>query len=194
MKKFVGDISKQDAELLVRYAMSSSRILEFGVGGSTQVIAQSIPPSTTFISIDTSGEWIERTRENLRRLGVEGRCKMLLYKDWPATSGPFDFIFDDGEGSYRREFAMKTFPLLSVGGVMLFHDTRRLDYFQNVLAVMEAFFEEIEHVHLNERSSGVSSNITVIRKKKKESYVNWNIGKDAWQQGHGPVPENFWRS
>lgn len=192
MKKFIGDLSKEDAALLEQYASKSQSILEFGVGGSTQVIAQSIPSGASFISLDTHDGWIETTQKNLQRLGVESRCQILRYENWP--SGQFDFIFNDGQESFRREFGLRSFPMLKVGGVILFHDTRRLSYLQNVLALVEQFFEEIEHVHLNERVAGVSSNITVVRKKAKEPYVSWNAveGKVAWQVGYGPVPESFW--
>jgi predicted O-methyltransferase YrrM len=190
VKKFIGDLSKQDAALLESYAENSRSVLEFGVGGSTQIIAQSILPGTGFISLDTDDRWIEKTRVNLRRLGVEDRCRMLRYGDFPVT-GEFDLIFNDGCESLRREFALKSFPLLAVGGALLFHDTRRLPYVQNVMAVVETFFEEIEHVYLNI----ASSNITVVRKKAKQPYVSWNAveQKLSWQVGYGEVPEEFWK-
>lgn len=194
MKKYIGDISKYDAELLEHYASHSRSVLEFGVGGSTQVIAQSIPNGASFISLDTKEEWIGKTRSHLIRLGVESRCQMMVYKSWQIESGRFDLIFNDGEESVRREFALRSFPLLEVGGALLFHDTRRLADIKNVVAVVEHFFEEIEHVHLNERVAGISSNITVIRKKHREPYVNWNAieGKLSWAVGYGEVPEAFW--
>lgn len=194
MKKYVGDISRQDAELLEEYAGRSRSVLEFGVGGSTQVIAQSIPDGASFISLDTNEEWISVTRKNLERLGVENRCRMVAYKKWSNDQNRYDLIFDDGEGSLRRDFALRSFPMLTVGGSMLFHDTRRLSDVRNVLAVIEIFFEEIEHVHMNERVGGISSNITVIRKKVKEPYVDWNTveGRLSWQLGYGVVPEDFW--
>lgn len=194
MKKFIGDLSKEDAALLENYAAKSHSVLEFGVGGSTQIIAQSIPDGASFISLDTSDEWIAKTEANLRRLGTKNRCQITRYENWP--SGIFDMIFDDGEPSLRREFALRSFPMLKVGGVILFHDTRTLSCIQNALAIVETFFEEVEQVSLNERIAGVSSNITVIRKKAKEPYVNWNDaeGRPQWQIGYGDVPEDFWTS
>jgi hypothetical protein len=59
MKKFVGDLSLQDAELLERYVTRAKAVLEFGVGGSTQIIAQSIPEGAKFASIDTDPSWID---------------------------------------------------------------------------------------------------------------------------------------
>ena len=40
---FVGDLSIQDAKVLLDYASKAQRILEFGVGGSTQIFAQCNP-------------------------------------------------------------------------------------------------------------------------------------------------------
>ena len=37
--RYIGDISREDAELLARTAAGARRILEFGAGASTQVLA-----------------------------------------------------------------------------------------------------------------------------------------------------------
>jgi predicted O-methyltransferase YrrM len=194
MQKYVGDLSKQDAALLERYASNARTVLEFGVGGSTQVIAQSIPIEASFTSLDTSPAWIETTRLNLRRLGVEGRCRLIRYEDWAPGESRFDVVFDDGAGPLRRDFALRSFPLLEVGGVLLFHDTRRASDVCNVLAVVEHYFEEVACVRLNERVDGASSNITVVEKKAREPYVNWNVaeGRPPWAYGQAAVPEDFW--
>jgi len=194
--KYIGDLSQQDAALLGRYASTAQAALEFGVGGSTQIIAQAIPAGASFRSLDTDPGWIDATQEKLHRLGVGDRCQIAGYDEWVPDGARFDFIFDDGVDHLRRSFAFRTFPLLTVGGVLLFHDTRRLRDVQNVLALVEAFFDEIEYVSLNEHVEGVASNITVVRKKAKEPYVNWNFseGKPLWAYGQGTVPEDFWRS
>ncbi len=193
MKKFIGDLSKEDAALLEGYASKARSVLEFGVGGSTQIIAQSIPEWASFLSLDTEREWREKTRLILRRLGVENRCVMIGYEDWPLDRR-YDLIFNDGKDALRKEFGLRSFPLLSIGGSLLFHDTRRAGDIQNVMAVVEKYFEEIESVSLNERVGRLSSNITVIRKKDMEPYTNWNAteGKQSWEVGYGPVPEEFW--
>ena len=192
--KYVGDLSRQDAALLERYARGARSVLEFGAGGSTQIIAQALPEGASFLSLDTEPRWIATTRENLRRLGVEDRCQLHRYDDWTPDATQFDLIFDDGVGRLRLDFALRSFPLLAIGGALLFHDTRRQRDIRNVLALVDIFFEEIEHVHLNERAEGASSNITVVRKKSRESYVNWNVaeGRPSWAFGLGVVPEDFW--
>jgi hypothetical protein len=193
--KYIGDLSRADAALLARYAGNSRAVLEFGVGGSTQVIAQSLAEGSVFISLDTDPGWIMTTQENLRRLGVGARCNLRRYDEWPpAETARFDLIFDDGADHLRIDFALRSFPLLTIGGALLFHDTRRLQDVRNVSCLVETFFEEIDLIHLNERIDGVSSNITVIRKKAREPYADWNDteARPAWAIGYGPVPEDFW--
>ena len=200
MKKFVGDLSLQDAELLERYVSCAKAVLEFGVGGSSQIIAQSIPEGAKFVSIDTDSSWIEITRERLGKLGVQDRCHFLPYEGWMLgamdVSPLFDLIFDDGADRLRCPFALESWVVLAPGGYMLFHDTRRLRDFANVAWVMQSFFEEVEAVYCNQPVDGVSSNISAIKKKAREPYVNWNDseGKPHWAYGRrGPVPESFWR-
>lgn len=192
--KYIGDLSRQDAALLERYARGARSVLEFGAGGSTQIIAQALPEGASFLSLDTEPRWIATTRENLRRLGVDDRCQLLRYEDWTPDATQFDLIFNDGVGHLRRDFALRSFPRLAIGGALLFHDTRRQQDIRNVLALVDIFFEEIEHVHLNERSEGASSNITVVRKKSREPYVDWNAaeGRPPWAYGLDVVPEGFW--
>ena len=192
--KYVGDLSRQDAALLERYARGARAVLEFGAGGSTQIIAQALPAGASFLSLDTDPRWIATTQENLRRLGVADCCQLRRYEDWTPDATRLDLIFNDGVGHLRRDFALRSFPLLAIGGALLFHDTRRLQDIRNVLALVDVFFEEIEHVHLNESAEGASSNITVVRKKSREPYVDWNVAekRPPWAYGLGVVPEDFW--
>jgi predicted O-methyltransferase YrrM len=192
--KYIGDLSRQDAALLERYARGARSVLEFGAGGSTQIIAQALPEGGSFLSLDTDPRWIATTRENLSRLGVGDRCELRRYEDWSPGAALFDLIFDDGEGRLRLDFALRSFPLLTIGGAFLFHDTRRQQDVRNVLALVDTFFEEIEYVHMNERADGASSNITAVRKKSREPYVNWNVSESrpSWAYGLGIVPEDFW--
>ncbi len=175
-------------------------MLEFGVGGSTQIIAQSIPGSAVFVSLDTDPAWIAVTRERLGKLGVADRCRFVAHDGaWlpevTAAAASFDLIFDDGVDHLRRPFALETWPLLEPGGFMLFHDTRRFGDLQNVAWVMQSYFTEVEDVYVNQRVGGVASNVSAIKKKAAEPYVNWNQSEDkpAWMYGgFGPVPEEFW--
>jgi hypothetical protein len=199
MKKFIGDLSRADAELLEQYAVRARSVLEFGVGGSTHIIAQSIRAGAVFVSVDTDRSWIDVTEERLRRLGVAERCRFLDYEGWmgaaTAASPRFDLIFDDGVDAHRRAFALEAWPLLEPGGFMIFHDTRRFADFVNVAWVAQSYFEEVEDVYFNQRVGLVSSNMSVIRKKAREPYVDWRgvEGKEPWMYGGlGPVPDSFW--
>ncbi len=199
MKKFIGDLSKEDAELLERYAGRARNVLEFGVGGSTQILAQSVREGATLVSLDTDPSWIDITRERLRKLGVAERCRLLEYEGWlPAVTAfapRFDLIFDDGVDHLRRQFALESWGLLEPGGFLLFHDTRRFGDFVNVAWVIQTYFEEVEDVYVNQRVDGAASNVSVVKKKVREPYVNWihSEGKPAWMYGSsGTVPDDFW--
>jgi precorrin-6B methylase 2 len=193
--KFIGDLSAQDAQLIEKYATRASAVLEFGVGGSTQIIAQAIPQGVSFLSLDTDPDWIRTTAQNLQRLGVRSRCSMERYESWaPAPGEHYDLIFNDGAPDLRLEFAQRCFSHLRIGGFLLFHDTRGLHHIKNVTSVIETFHDSIGRVTFNESVDGVASNITVVEKKVKEPYINWNEAerRPPWAFGHGTVPEDFW--
>ena len=210
MKKFVGDLSDSDALLIEQYASSSGvrSVLEFGAGGSTQIIAQCLDRAgAELVSVETDPRWIATTRERLGLLGVSNRCRFVNYAGWRRTkvvrsSQPFSLVFVDGLGAERLNFARAAWPLLSVGGVMLFHDTRRPQDVANVLALVSERNEEVASVIMNEAPAHVShdnsssSNTTVVLKKKRERYVNWKSrsGRPKWRYGAEAVPPEFWRS
>lgn len=176
MVKFTGDLSINDAELLEHYSRCSADILEFGVGGSTQIFAQTAKKSG--LSLDTDQRWIAATQNRLKELGVTWNFRS--FAEW-QPSGSYDLIFDDGNDAFRRKFAIQSFPLLRVGGYMIFHDTRRAGDVANVTSMIELYFNEIETVYFNQWHS----NMTVVRKKANEPYVNWHAveGKPEWMYG-----------
>jgi len=178
--KFIGDISIQDADVLLSYARVSDNVLEFGCGGSTQVFAQA-HNKIKIISVDTSNEWIDVTRKNVNKIGHSSNITFLNYTTTFTTN--FDLIFVDGVDELRKEFAIKTWKKLKIGGVMIFHDTRRQGDAKNALDVALTFHNEIESIHVNKKASnGVASNLTILLKKIKEPYVNWNLteNKPTW--------------
>ena len=194
--RFVGDLSRADARLIEQYAARATLALEFGVGGSTQIIAQALLPGGRIVSVDTSTDWVNVTRQRLTRLGVVDRCTFLGWTDWRKDlhENMFDLVFVDGIDSLRHDFTQSAWELLHPDGVMMFHDTRRPQDQRNVLAIVAARFNEIRSVMLNQEHDGEASNVTVIRKKALEPYVDWNVseGRAAWQVGHGDPPESFW--
>lgn len=187
---FIGDLSAKDAELLTTFSSTSESILEFGCGGSTQIFAQSSPGK--ILSIDTSPAWIESTREKLKLLGVENKVTFTSY-EWRDIATTYDFIFDDGEddgtGNMRLAFAIAAWPLLRVGGTFALHDTRHHHIARILGVLVDKHFMEIHGVAINIDGS----NLSLIRKKWPEPYVNWNHaeGREPWMYGHGPVPSNW---
>ncbi|CAB4125324.1 AdoMet_MTases domain containing protein [uncultured Caudovirales phage] len=181
-KQFTGDLSLEDADVLAQYASQSQSILEFGAGGSTQLMAQSSAESIT--SVETDANWIQLTQERLSQIPNARPVEFVEYTT--QFNKEFDLILVDGVDHLRRDFAIETWKYLRVGGVMLFHDTRRFQDFQNAAWVAQLYFNEISSIDINVRASnGVSSNITVLHKKASEPYINWNDveGKPSWAYG-----------
>lgn len=200
MKKFVGLLSIADAELLEAYAAKSHAILEFGMGGSTHIFAQCLRDGDRLVSVETRPEWIVLTQKRLHKLGATKGVALLQDAAWQAkpTPGPFDLVFIDGAAPRRLPFALDAWRRLSIGGWLLFHDTRnRRDRdIDNALRFIRTTLDEVDEVRLNEKSGGRTSNLTAIRRKKAEPWVNWpkTEGKPAWAYGDGEPPESFWRS
>ena len=181
---YIGDLSKNDAMVLSVYARDSKRLLEFGVGASTQIFRNYSKRDVT--SLETSPEWIERTANNLKLLEIEGDVNFCDYYTF-QPHGEYDLIFSDGADEFRLEFALKTWDNLSVGGKLIFHDTRRQSDINNVAEFIKQKSSEIEDVAINIGDS----NLTVISKRKKITYENWNEveSKPAWLSGYEEVNE-----
>lgn len=188
---FVGDLSAEDVDQLSNLALHADSILEFGVGGSTHVIAQSKPRACGMLSIDTDVNWINRTKQIIGVLGISDAVSFLEYDDWCSSDthaeASYDFIYNDGLSSLRQAFAFRSFRLLKPGGVMAFHDTRVPTIVDAVLEVCRFFFLEIGSVEFNRGGS----NITVIKKRHKLKYVNWRKaeGLPDWSVGLGAPDE-----
>jgi predicted O-methyltransferase YrrM len=175
MIPYVGDISKADAELLRLLAESSTRIVEFGSGASTQVLAAY--GRGTVLSVDTEPKWIERTRSNLYLLNLS--AEFASYEDFMHLPAPaaMDLVFVDGLNELRLSFALHCWPALRVGGALCFHDTRRTEPYgkaelsdvQMVCAMIENNSREIDSVMLNQSGS----NITVLRKCEPVLLEDW---------------------
>lgn len=193
MIKYIGDISAMDALVLKELAETHDSILEFGCGASTQVMAKYKKEDTLLVSIDTSQDWIKKTRDNLNLLGIKDTN--IFFDDYLATVGTltdldkFDFIFDDGVDALRRAFAINIWPHLKVGGILAMHDTRRAHDFRNVLEILAHFQNEIGEVVFNI----CGSNITTIQKIPPQPYDNWQIreNREPWMLGYGEIPDYY---
>lgn len=189
--RYIGDISREDARLLARAAAGARRILEFGAGASTQVLAQSAPAGAEIVTVETKPEWVERTRANLRRLGISREVRFVPYRGfWREVRGPFEVILDDGIDRLRGDFAERAWPMLAVDGSLFFHDTRRPRDARTALRHVERVFLEVASVHLNPEGS----NLTVVRKQAPLEYVDWNVaeGRARWEYGHAEPPPDLW--
>jgi len=182
MINYIGDLSKEDAQILKDLAKKSKEILEFGMGGSTQIIAAYTKGQ--FTSVETAQDWIDRTKENLKLLEITTPVMYENYYEF-IPIGEYDLIFDDGADEFRIPFAFETWPRLIEGGYFLFHDTRRGKDVENLAEFIKKFSPEIESVFINKDHS----NITVIKKKKAEFYINWNEteNRKPWQSGYVEV-------
>ena len=190
--KFIGDLSKYDASVLEKYGKWATTILEFGMGGSTQILAQSLLPGHHLWSMDTDSTWIARTQKNLDTLQVPHDKYTLLEYDLglDGTNGyMFDLIFDDGVDDERFPFGICTFKKLKLGGWFLMHDTRRRGDMRNFLDLVMAYKDEIGEVKLNMNGSNISG----FTRKDVESYYDWNKveGREPWQYGEAEPPANW---
>lgn len=189
--QFVGDLSVQDAKILAYLGKHAPRILEFGVGGSTQIFAQCQPEQ--LVSVETDPAWVARTQDNLQRIDGEWTQPKFVPYDL-FDGGEFDLIFVDGVPDKRLEFAMRAWPMLAVDGCMVFHDTRRFEYFREAAWVMQSFFNAVGNVSVNTGNS----NLTVIEKIRPLMYENWNDteNKPPWAYGKAEIPEGerLWRA
>lgn len=188
--KWIGDLSLEDADVLAQYGRQSQEVLEFGCGGSTQILSQC---SKNIISVDTDPNWIAATERRLLQISRYNSVQFLPYTT--EFTQQFDLILVDGVDHLRRQFAIDTWRYLNVGGVMLFHDTRRFQDFQNAAWVAQLYYNEISTIDVNARASNdKSSNITIIHKKAHEPYVNWNYteGKPLWAYGTLNGEQELW--
>lgn len=176
--KFIGDLSSQDAFVLETNARFSKNILEFGAGGSTQIFSQCCPE--TLVSVETSSHWIDITNRRIEQLTIPYTVPTWAsYGSHPIRK--YDLIFVDGIDDKRLDFALTTWNLLSISGVMLFHDTRREHDMRNLFATASANFREITSITLNSNNS----NISIIHKGEQLSYINWQQaeGLPMWRYG-----------
>jgi SAM-dependent methyltransferase len=189
--KFVGDLSVQDAGALF-YAVIECDVLEFGCGGSTQIFASQ---GNNVTSVETNQYWIDRTKKNLELIpNGNDKTKFIPY-DYFRFDGQYDVIFVDGVPGKRLQFAEKSWKCLKPGGVMIFHDTRRFEYFREAAWVMQLYFNEIDEIDINYKDS----NLTFIHKRNKPVYYeNWNLaeGKPMWAYGADdhPTGEGLWET
>lgn len=169
MIPYIGDISKQDADLLAKYARSAKKILEFGSGASTQVLAWAAPEDARVVSVETEPWWIERTKGNLEKLGITRPVEFVAYHDTPGDD--YDLVFVDGVDDLRRPFSQIAWLMLKVGGHLMFHDTRRHHDLSQAMMIPTDYPGEVSEIRICEGES----NITVLTKREKLAWEDWNV-------------------
>ena len=107
-------------------ACAPRRIADLGSGFSSCVLrdyAAVAPHDVEVVSVDDSGEWLERTREFLRANGHE-TGELRTWQEFAAGPGaPFDLIFHDLAGGELREAGMSVaVGALGPRGVIVFDD------------------------------------------------------------------------
>lgn len=197
-RKFIGDLSLQDADIICYLADNYGRVLEFGVGGSTQLFAQGHGIGR-LVCVETDPAWTALTKERLGMLDINVQPKFHSYEDLSLIlpNEKFDVIFVDGVDHLRLEFACKAWDSLLPGGIMLFHDTRRAQDFKNVAWVAQLHFDEIEAIEINRPGSDHKpSNMTLIYKNNAPvKYENWNYTEDKPLSAYsvpGTASFDFW--
>jgi hypothetical protein len=181
---YIGDLSKNDVALLSNAAAVSTRILEFGVGASTQIFRRHSPGE--LICVETSRAWVDTTIKNLQLLGINGKVTFHKYDSF-KPEGEYDLIFDDGHDALRLPFALAVWKHLKVGGHLLWHDTRRHVDIYNICTFIAAHWSEITTIEFNKGDS----NISVMTKGPPCTYLNWNMveNKPGWMTGAEKVNE-----
>jgi SAM-dependent methyltransferase len=182
--KFVGDLSIRDASLLHHFVFNYD-VLEFGCGGSTQIFAAQ---GNKVVSVDTDPYWIDRTYNNLELIPDGNKNVRFVPYDYFTFDNQYDVIFIDGAPDKRLQFAEKAWHCLKPGGMMIFHDTRRFEYFREAAWIIQLYHSEVYKVEVN----NYESNLTFIHKRFQPIYYeNWNLteGKPMWAYGAEDRPE-----
>lgn len=190
MIPYIGDISINDSRVLREMAETHNNILEFGCGASTQVLSSY--SKHKILSVDTSQEWVDKTKNNIGLLEIENMPIFKIHASSSIYEGVYDFVFNDGVDSLRKDFALKIWGNIRIGGILAFHDTRRWQDAKTVCNVLEQIYESVDNVIFNYNHS----NITLVYKKEKEPYDNWQIteNKEQWQIGYGEPDVEYIKS
>lgn len=110
------------------------------------------------ISVDTSLEWIERTRSNLALLGITATVDFRAFGSI-LNDRQYDLVFVDGVDELRLPFAIFSWSALVPGGHLMFHDTHRDFLYVTNLASMS--MSDVESLAINCNQS----NISVVKKR-----------------------------
>lgn len=184
----VGELSALDTAVLIRLAKQSTRILEFGVGGSSTLWSQFCPPHAQITCVESNPQWIEKTREMCKKLG--GPVPVFVTADhWRDKLPPqpwYDLIFiDDLKMEDRIPLAEKTWSLLMPEGQMAWHDTHG--------SFGADVFRFLAPRHLEVGAVRRESAITIATKSVETLIGNTDAfeGRAPWESGHAALPSDW---
>lgn len=168
-----GDLSRRDAEVLIELC-AGKVVVEFGVGGSTLLIARI---AKSLYSYDTSQEWIDRIANRIDKMKEELSCTPCFnYTDGVADDIPqCDVLFIDGNGDDR----FKWLKFFNKCNMMVWHDSLGdTGNGPTIYYIMSGLFSSRECVEYLDRADFhyKDSNMAIIyRRSTPIKYENWNI-------------------
>ena len=150
-------MSSDEQEKYKEYLLKSSKIFEFGSGGST-VLAASLPNIETIHSVDSNAKWINKVDKQTNKKVIfhyidinstsanwgfpKDRSKI---EDWPKYSEVLstlnyrpNLVFVDGR--FRVACALKSIKNMEDDSYLVVHDYLNRSYYH----VIEKFFEKID--------------------------------------------------
>lgn len=190
----VGELSRADIHVLANLAKRSTRILEFGSGGSTLAFAQFAPPGARIVSVETEPKWIDMTREKLARVQRERSVEFLPYAEWKSRLESqwawFDLVFVDGLESERPRFAEESWRMIQPGGVQAWHDCRWTQIVQAALQHVANHFQEVDVMQIG---AGMRSNVLTISKRVEAPELDDPAKErnEDWMSAHAELPRNW---
>lgn len=171
VKDAIGDLSKADKEYLKKLAEIHGRILEGGVGASTQILTNFTKGRV--VSYDTNDQWIARIRDTVfPKVGVKGECLFRKYETGTTKlEGKYDMAFVDLEWALRLEFAIKAWDRIVPEGVLVFHDAKRSKDIAQALHFFAIKYREIAAVEVCPNETNL---IVFAKRDKRADYDNWH--------------------
>ena len=179
-----GDLSRADVVALSIEAQKSLRgIFEFGIGGSTIILAaSSIMPLRAY---ENAPEWIKRTKNNLELyrdnlltqpdiIKINYRrpdFNRYLKKEYQAHQPDLIFI-DSVPGTRHRTFEV-SFKAAVPGTRFMVHDTRLASMKKFLAGFMNKYLDQINFI----KPCYLDSNITLLQKGNAHPYEDWNISE-----------------
>jgi len=180
---FIGSLSIQDAIIFSKQVENCQKVLEFGCGASTQIIAQCSNKDSLIYSVDTNQKWMDGVKEFItNEMSINKNISFVSFENKNSIKEKdFDLIFDDGLAKNRLDFALWSWSKLkSNNGKLIIHDTRRPGEINLVSTIFQKYGNEISNISVNPNHSS----LTIITKKELEPYSDWNVveKRQSWMQ------------